>query len=128
MGAGTGITGTSETVLLKSGGTCTNTTGTIADTVNIGGVSEGASAWILLPIFTSGLTSGTTIPDGQSVERKACYNSTNDTNATTGMLATGGHETQGNSEKAGTSAGDWILRTTMNPQNASSASETKTCP
>jgi hypothetical protein len=128
LGGGTSITGVSESIVFKSGGTCTNTTGTIADAINIGAVTEGASAWVLTPIFTSGLTSGTTLPEGQSVERKACYNSTGDSNGTTGMFTGGGHELQGNSEKAGTSAGDWILRTTMNPQNSSSAAETKSCP
>jgi len=118
---GTFLTGTSESVvLISSSGTCTGTSNVI-DTLSYGAITDTAT-FLQLPAFS------TSPLQGQGYERKACYNSTNDTNATTGLLATGGHETQGNSEKAGTSAGDWILRTTMNPQNASSASETKTCP
>ncbi|AFM12587.1 lamin tail domain-containing protein [Turneriella parva] len=118
---GTSLTGTSESVvLISSSGSCTGSSN-VVDTLSYGTITDTAT-FLQLPSYS------TSPAQGQSYERKACYNSTNDTNVTTGMLATGGHETQGNSEKAGTSAGDWILRTTMNPQNAASATETKTCP
>ncbi|MBS0618374.1 MAG: lamin tail domain-containing protein [Spirochaetes bacterium] len=119
--SGTTLTGTSESVvLITSVGSCTGSSN-VVDAVSYGTISESPS-FLQLPAAVVNPV------QGQSYERKACFNSTNDSNATTGMLTGGGHATQGNSEKAGTSAGDWFLRTTMNPQNSVSPIETKSCP
>jgi hypothetical protein len=63
-----------------------------------------------------------------TIERKACYNSTGDADATTGMLTGGGQAGQGNSEPFGASNADWLARTTPEPQNLASPVEQKTCP
>jgi hypothetical protein len=67
------------------------------------------------------------IGNGHSIERKACYDSTEDASAT-GMAARGGQELIGNGEKLGASNADWTFRATPDPQNSGSVSEPYGCP
>jgi hypothetical protein len=66
--------------------------------------------------------------NGQAVERKACSDSTNDTNATTGILSGGGEALAGNSFKSGASATDWLMLPSPTPRSAASPAEVRSCP
>ena len=111
-GTGTALTSGSQTVYAISFGSCADEVPVIADAVSIGTLTD-AATWLPLPTIT-------TIPaDGQSIERKACSNSTADANVTTGMYGAGGHALLGNSYKTGRSDDSWILQTTPNPRNSS---------
>jgi hypothetical protein len=117
--AGSLVVGGSESVvLITSAGTCTGSTGGV-DAVSVGTITD-TLATLELPAFP------TTVTDGMSIERKACYDSTADA-STTGMLPTGGHEPRGNAEHVGASNADWILRATPNPQNSASTAEPHDC-
>jgi hypothetical protein len=117
---GTTLTGASESLLLiGSSGTCTGT-GFVMDSISSGTVTD-ASAALLLPPYP------TSPGDGHSLERKACYDSTGDTNGSTGMVAPGGHASAGNDEKLGASNADWALRPSPGPQNSGSAVEIHSC-
>ncbi len=118
------IGGGSESLVLRKGGTCTSTTGVID------AVSAGTSATPITDSLSSlQLPAFPTPPaDGQSLERKACFDSTGDANAAGGLLPGGGHEAQGNSERFGASNADWVLRAAPSPQNTTSVAETRTCP
>jgi hypothetical protein len=107
-------------VLVSNAGSCTGNSNFV-DAISVGAISD-ANGGLQLPPFPTALT------DGVSVERKGCYNSTGDADAATGMLAGGGHETQGNSERIGANNADWVLRATPGPQNLASPPETRTCP
>jgi hypothetical protein len=120
--AGTVLTGGTESVLLiSSSGTCTGTSAVIdAVSVQLAGapLTDTSPALLLPPLVAA-------TGNGKSVERKACYNSTGDANIT-GMW--GGHATKGNGERIGASNADWVLRTSPQPQDQSSPSETYGCP
>jgi hypothetical protein len=121
LAAGSLMVGGSESVvLISNAGTCTGS-GSVVDSLSAGAITD-TLASLYLPAFPSGLT------DGTSIERKACYNSTGDADATTGMFTAGGHELQGNSEKIRASNADFVARPTPNPQNSAAAAETRTCP
>jgi hypothetical protein len=119
---GTVLAGNSESVVLKSAGigvTCTNAAG-VVDTVSAGTGFTDTLAGLQLPAFP------TAVGNGKSLERKACYDSTNDMSST-GMLSGGGHALDGNSERIGASNSDFILRTMPEPQNASFTLEVRAC-
>ncbi len=121
IGIGTQISGGSESiVLVSSAGSCTGTTGVI-DAVSAGTITDSLAS-LELPPFPGAVV------DGTSVERKACFDSTGDAAATTGLLPTGGHELFGNSERIGASNADFVLRPTPGPQNRTNAAEIRTCP
>ncbi|AKU95962.1 PUTATIVE HEMAGGLUTININ-RELATED Protein [Labilithrix luteola] len=117
---GTGTTGTAESLVLSNAATCTGAP-SVVDAVSAGAITDSLTT-LSLPAFP------TPAADGQSLERKACFDSTGDAKATTGLLAGGGHEAQGNSERFGASHADWVLRASPNPQNSTSATETRSCP
>lgn len=116
----TALTGGAESVLLiSSAGSCSGTTN-VVDAVSAGAVTETGSH-LQLPAYASGVgTSG-------SIERKACFNSTGDTNVTTGLWVGGGHASDGNSERIGAGNADWTSRTTPSPQSSASPVETRSC-
>ena len=121
MSGGTSIGGNNESlVLVAAPASCTGSTGGV-DSVSVGAITD-TNAALQLP------GAPTPIPLAGSVERKACFDSTGDAAATTGMLMGGGHEAQGNSERIGASNADWIVRTTAQPQNLASPVEVRTCP
>ncbi len=121
LGAGTQISGGSESiVLVSSAGSCTGTSNVI-DAVSAGTITDPLAS-LELPPFPGGVV------DGTSLERKACLDSTGDAAATTGMLAGGGHALAGNSERIGASNADFVLRGSPGPQNRASAAEPRTCP
>jgi hypothetical protein len=120
VAAGSLIVGGSESVvLISNAGSCSGSSA-IVDSVSFGSITDTLAA-LQLPPLPSG------IADGTSVERKACYNSTADTSST-GLFASGGQATEGNSEKIGAGNADWVVRPSPNPQDAASAAESKTCP
>lgn len=102
-----------NTIYLGTGPITTDTDTDITDKVGFGSAAafEGSGA---APSMSS----------GQSIERKAYVGSTGDTNGTTGMYTGGGHASNGNGEDTGDNSADWILRTTPEPQNRASATET----
>jgi len=117
---GTGITGGSESLLLISDtGSCTGGSN-VVDAVSIGTITDTLGALELPPLAGS-------LVDGTSAERKACYDSTGDASVSTGLLAGGGHQGQGNSERVGASNADWVLRALPNPQNSATAVEVRAC-
>jgi hypothetical protein len=119
-GAGS-ITGVDESIVLMSGANCSSTS-PIVDSVSIGNISE-RPGFLSLPSLQATIASNT------SVERKACYNSTEDADLSTTMLVGGSHELMGNSEKIGGSNADFLPRPSPNPQNSrSGATESRSCP
>jgi hypothetical protein len=114
------ISGNNESIVLVGAmSTCTSSSGGV-DSVSVGSVTETIAVLQLPPIAGP-------IASGASIERKACFDSTGDAAATTGLLPGGGHATQGNSERIGASNADFVARPVAQPQNLASPVETRTC-
>jgi hypothetical protein len=117
------MTGADESILLlDASGTCTGSTG-VVDSVTYGdAVNSDSSPNLRLPKLAQD------IPNANALERKACWDSTGENDATTGMGGAPGHSLLGNRERIGASNADWVPRSSMNPQNADSAAEVGACP
>ena len=72
------VGGSESVVLISSAGSCAGSSN-VVDAVSVGAITD-TLAGLALPALPGALT------DGASVERKACYNSTADADATTGLL------------------------------------------
>jgi hypothetical protein len=118
------LTGGSESLVLFIGPSCTSlsTATAIVDSVSAGTITDTHPA-LALPAYPTAL--GTT---GESLERKACFDSSGDGDPATGMFEAGGHQDQGNSERFGASDTDWVLRASPQPQNSASPAEVRSCP
>ncbi len=119
---GTAIAGANESILLVASNavSCTNAGDNVVDAVSIGAITTDPLTTLPLPALE------TTIANGRAIERKACFDSVAGAGGT-GMEG-GGHAVQGNSERIGSTFSDFVSRVTPNPQNSTSAAETRSCP